>query len=262
MILPKITSDLATLTLNAAEWPHNQGIVLADPHFMKPGQIDMLFGMDCMDRSICTELRKGPSGTLMTQKTIFGWMLFGSVDTTASFTCNLQSLHYDVQLDRALTKLWKLEEPPRKPHLTYEERFYEDHFDSTHQRTPEGRFEVELPLKPNLPLGESRSFAVRNLLCIERNFAGNENLQSSYNDFMRKLIEMGHMEAVSETTREATDLQLLQRNVSEILKGGFELRKWAPNCIELNESISNASKGISHYIIDEGRPRAGSHLER
>ncbi|XP_036347468.1 uncharacterized protein LOC118756835 [Rhagoletis pomonella] len=47
------------------------------------------------------------------------------------------------------------------------------------------------------------------------------------------------------------ELQMLQRNVSDILsEGGFELRKWASNCVELNENISNASKSISHYIAE------------
>ncbi|XP_036334861.1 uncharacterized protein LOC118745520 [Rhagoletis pomonella] len=45
-------------------------------------------------------------------------------------------------------------------------------------------------------------------------------------------------------------LQSLQQNISEILKGGFELRKWASNCMELNERISSGSKSISHYVVD------------
>ncbi|XP_036347115.1 uncharacterized protein LOC118756459, partial [Rhagoletis pomonella] len=48
-----------------------------------------------------------------------------------------------------------------------------------------------------------------------------------------------------------TELQSLQQHVSQILmEGGFELRKWASNCKELNESISESSRGISHYVVD------------
>ncbi|XP_036347756.1 uncharacterized protein LOC118757125, partial [Rhagoletis pomonella] len=48
------------------------------------------------------------------------------------------------------------------------------------------------------------------------------------------------------------ELLLLQQRVSEILReGGFELRKWASNCAQLNASISNAAENISHYIVDD-----------
>ncbi|XP_017474551.1 PREDICTED: uncharacterized protein LOC108365103 [Rhagoletis zephyria] len=84
LILKKITSDLPTRSLNVPEWPHIHGLFLADPHFMKPGRIDILVGMDAMDQLICIDLRKGPTGTPMAQKTVFGWTLFGSVDSSAS----------------------------------------------------------------------------------------------------------------------------------------------------------------------------------
>ncbi|XP_036322179.1 uncharacterized protein LOC118736198 [Rhagoletis pomonella] len=48
------------------------------------------------------------------------------------------------------------------------------------------------------------------------------------------------------------ELLLLQQRVSEILReGGFELRKWVSNCVELNASICNAAETISHYIVDD-----------
>ncbi|XP_036347063.1 uncharacterized protein LOC118756404, partial [Rhagoletis pomonella] len=202
LILPKITNDLPTQTLSVSSWPHIQGLFLADPNFAKPGRIDVLVGMDVMDQLICVELRKGPSGTPMAQKTVFGWTLFGNVDSLGSPTPSLQSLHCDVQLDRALARLWELEDSPQKQHLTHEENFCENHFNSTHQRMPDGRFVVELPLKPNTVLGESRNFAIRNLLCIERRLASNSDLRLRYDEFMRELIDMGHMEEVFETTSE------------------------------------------------------------
>ncbi|XP_053968521.1 uncharacterized protein LOC128869947 [Anastrepha ludens] len=65
LILSKITSDLPTQTIATSSWPHIRGLFLADPHFMKPGRVDILIGMDVMDQLICTELRKGPSGAPM-----------------------------------------------------------------------------------------------------------------------------------------------------------------------------------------------------
>ncbi|XP_036342704.1 uncharacterized protein LOC118751984 [Rhagoletis pomonella] len=340
----------------------------------------------------------------MTQRTVFGWTLFGSLHGAGPTAPRLQSLHCDVHLERALTRLWELEEAPQKTHLTYEERFCEDHFDTTHRRAPIGRFIVELPLKPDVPLGDSRDLAVQNLLRLERRLARDVDLRLRYNEFMKELIDMNHMQIASETLNQTyymphhpvikessittklrvvfnasaksssgnslndalfvgpqlqqdlytilirfrthrfavtadiakmyrqicvsskhADLQrivwrsdpslpiqdfrmvrvtygvsaashlavrslqqtaryssngcvravnvilkdfymddllsgasskeellLLQQRVSEILReSGFELRKWASNCAQLNASISNAAENISHYIVDD-----------
>ncbi|XP_053968799.1 uncharacterized protein LOC128870226 [Anastrepha ludens] len=386
LILPKITSDLPTQPLKVLAWPHIQDIFLADQHFMKPGRIDILVRMDVMGQLLCSEIRKGPPGTPMAQRTVFGWTLFGNVDGSESTSLGLQSLHCEVHLDRALTRLWELEEAPKKAHLTYEERYCEEFFEKTHRRSPDGRFIVELPLKSDVPLGASRSYAVRSLLSIEKRLARDDDLRQRYNEFMQELIDMKHMElappptdqtfymphhpvikessvttklrvvfnASAKTTtgnslndalfnaslrsnrghremyrqicmstknldlqrivwrRDPTlpikdyrmlrvtygvaaasylavkslqqtakysshicekaaavihkdfymddfltgasskeELLCLQRNVSEILKeGGFELRKWASNCAELFENVSNASENISHYLVD------------
>ncbi|XP_054746302.1 uncharacterized protein LOC129250728 [Anastrepha obliqua] len=151
---------------------------------MEPSRVDILVGMDYMDRLILTELRKGPPGTPIIQKTVFGWTLCGNVDTFVPPANHIQSLHCDVHLDRALARLWELEEAPQTRYLTHEERYCEEHFESTHIRKPDGPFVVELPLKVDVPLDESRSLAVRNLLRMERRFAGDQDLWTRYNEFM------------------------------------------------------------------------------
>ncbi|XP_054744380.1 uncharacterized protein LOC129248790 [Anastrepha obliqua] len=150
----QITGDLPSQSLSVPEWSHIKGLFLADPHFMEPGRVDNLIGMNYMDRLILTELRKGP------QKPVFGWTLCRNLDTSVPPVNHIQSLHCDIHLDRALDKLWEFEEAPQTRYLTHEERFCEEHFETTHSRKPDGRFVVELPLKVNVQLGESRSLAV------------------------------------------------------------------------------------------------------
>ncbi|XP_036340243.1 uncharacterized protein LOC118749545 [Rhagoletis pomonella] len=60
-----------------------------------------------------------------------------------------------------------------------------------------------------------------------------------------------YMDDLLTGTASKAELLLLQRNISGILQqGGFELRKWASNCAEFSEYISNASKTISHYLVE------------
>ncbi|XP_067636101.1 uncharacterized protein [Eurosta solidaginis] len=202
LILPKITSELPTQSVAVTSWSHVQGLFLADPHFMDQGRIDMLICMDVMDLLLYPEFLKGPPGTPMAQRTVFGWTLFGFVDEFEPATTCLQALHCDVQLDKALTRLWELEEGPQKHHHTAEERQCEEIFERTHRRASDGRFIVELPLRSNIPLGDSREFALRSLLRIERRLARDDDLRLRYNEFMQELIDMNHMEAAKESTHQ------------------------------------------------------------
>ncbi|XP_036344878.1 uncharacterized protein LOC118754125 [Rhagoletis pomonella] len=156
--------------------------------------------MDVMDRLVFSDLRKGPSGTPMTQRTVFGWTLFGSVDGSHPATPRVHSVHCEVTLERALTRLWELEEAPQKTHLTHDDSFCENHFESTHRRASDDRFIVELPLKSDVPLGDSRTFAVQNLIRLERRLARDNDLRVRYNEFMQELIDMRHMEPASKTS--------------------------------------------------------------
>ncbi|XP_036322025.1 uncharacterized protein LOC118736024 [Rhagoletis pomonella] len=158
--------------------------------------------MDALDQFLCAEFRKGPPGTPMAQRTAFGWTLFGSVDGIETAPSHLQSLNCDVQLYRALTRLWELEEVPQKTHITDEERYCEDCFEATHRRASDGRFVVELPLKSDVPLGASRNNAVRNLLRLKRRHYRDENLRLRYNEVMKELIEMKHMELAPESSNQ------------------------------------------------------------
>ncbi|XP_004521657.1 uncharacterized protein LOC101451129 [Ceratitis capitata] len=202
LILSNITGELPTHALAVSSWSHVNDLLLADPQFMKPGRVDLLIGMDVMEQFLCSGLRKGLPGTPMAQKTVFHW-LFGSISAEESPTSRFQSLHCDVHLERALAKLWELEEAPQKMHLTSEEQFCEDHFRSSHRRDLSGRFIVELPLKSEIALGSSRNFAIRSLLQIEKKLALNKDLRSRYNEFMDELTEMNHMEPASEVTSAA-----------------------------------------------------------
>lgn len=46
---------------------------------------------------MCTDIRKGPPGTPMTQSTVFGWVLFGKIDGDVAL--RILSLHCNVQLE-------------------------------------------------------------------------------------------------------------------------------------------------------------------
>ncbi|XP_036347099.1 uncharacterized protein LOC118756443 [Rhagoletis pomonella] len=196
LILSKITNDLPSVCVQMSSWPHLRNLALADQHYAKPGPIDVLIGMDEMDKFLLTGLCKGPPDTPMAQNTVFGWVLFGKAMRSSSPSAGVLSLHCDEQLIRMVSKFWELEEFPPKRYLTVEEEACEGHFRKHCRRAEDGRYIVRLPLKESVPLGESRNISVRSLLRMEKRFAVDEELRRQYAEFMQELLNMGHMELV------------------------------------------------------------------
>ena len=192
LILPKITNDLPTSKLQFGDWPHIEGLQLADPKFTDPGPIDVLIGVDEMEKFLLDGFCKGPPGTPMAFNSHFGWILYGNISKMDSQPI-VQNLHCDLQLVRAVSKFWEVEEPVERNHHSAEELSCEEHFHKTHSRAADGRFVVQLPFKDSRSLGESRKASIRSLLRLETKFANDGNLKEQYSKFMDELLGMGHM---------------------------------------------------------------------
>ncbi|XP_049302953.1 uncharacterized protein LOC125776112 [Bactrocera dorsalis] len=200
LILPKITNDLPTSALPTTSWPHLTDLPLADRYYSQPGPIDILIGMDEMDKFLLHGLRKGERGTPMAQNTVFGWVLSGNAANLQSPPVNISTLYSDLHLTQLIHKFWELEELPARKFLSPEESMCEKLYDDTTERASDGRYIVRLPLKKNVLIGESREAAIRALLRMERRFTANEQLRKEYTMFMDELTSMGHMEPAETTT--------------------------------------------------------------
>ncbi|XP_055714350.1 uncharacterized protein LOC129808593 [Phlebotomus papatasi] len=172
-------------------------ITLADPDFGKPGKIDMLLGAEVFMTAIRGHKFAG-SPTL--QETVFGFIVAGSIQTSASqtipnshvVTC-LCSTEDSSLLDR-MEKFWILEEVPSERVLSPEEQKCEEHFTSHVQRNADGRYVVRLPTRDNVhELGDSRQMTERRFRCVERRLQRDENLYVQYRDFTRQYEALGHM---------------------------------------------------------------------
>ncbi|XP_058979466.1 uncharacterized protein LOC101899042 [Musca domestica] len=199
LVLPKLTNDLPSVEIPTVSWPHIENLRLADPHFYHPGPIDLLIGVDEMDKFIIEGFKRGPPGTPMAFNTHLGWILYGNVLATSP-NLHVANLHCDLQLARAVSKFWEIEEPCAKRHYTAEELACEKHFKKTHGRADDGRFVIQLPFRDSMLLGESRGMALRSLKRLEASLANDASLRDQYNAFMDELLSMGHMELVPTTS--------------------------------------------------------------
>ncbi|XP_017485564.1 PREDICTED: uncharacterized protein LOC108374105 [Rhagoletis zephyria] len=70
-------------------------------------------------------------------------------------------------------------------------------FETTHGRTPDGRYVVQLSLRRKVPeLGDSYAYPARQFYWLERRLIADPSLREKYVSFMREYAELDHMERV------------------------------------------------------------------
>ncbi|GBN70470.1 hypothetical protein AVEN_185326-1 [Araneus ventricosus] len=184
LVVPKITGippskclDISTLNL-----PPN--ITLADPHFHKPGKIDLLLG----NEYLCEFLRPGqcrvPNSQLIHQNSVFGFLASGRLNVTGNQSsrvtqCKISEGRYIVQL-------------PLK-------------------KDPEC-------------LGESKTSALGSLNSLWRHLSKNPELLSLYRDFMQEYEVLVHMELVTDNKEPSTSYYLPHHRVFKPDKTSTKLR--------------------------------------
>ena len=154
-----------------------QGLKLADPHFYRPGRIDVLLGADVLPYIQASE---GPKSSIMTMDTVFGHAVMGTYPADRAKPITQAAIQVatetpaptpDDRLNSTIARFWELEEPPKtKPAFTKEELRVQSEYQLTHTFLPSaGKYQVTLPKKQGqFQLGESRSTALRRFHANEK----------------------------------------------------------------------------------------------
>lgn len=201
-ILPKLTSFIPSFRSQKCDWPHLEGLPLADPNFSFPENIDILLGADVFAQIVEDGIVKGETNSPIAQQTKFGWIISGpSGSNTSAETIQSFQTSIDKELYELLSRFWQLEESPSKTTslLSTEEQECEQHFRSTHTRDTHGRYTVKLPFKqPTDKLGDSYPKALRVLTSLKKKFELNPTYAHSYYEFMNDYEQLHHMTRVSD----------------------------------------------------------------
>ena len=203
LVVPRVTSDLPTTSIPFdRKWKHLHNLRLADPDFNLPARIDVLLGIEVFTEVLLNGRRRGLPGTPVAMETVFGWVLSGRIEseTIGMYALVMATHHSSVELnDNMIQKFWKIEEPPSHPFVQYsqEERIALHHFETTHTRSPEGRFIVPLPRSPSntMTIGESRTQAVRRFLALERSL-NRKGWFPEFDAVMTEYFDLQHAELV------------------------------------------------------------------
>ncbi|XP_055601535.1 uncharacterized protein LOC129750595 [Uranotaenia lowii] len=199
LILPKVTVDLPTSSVDTDGWRIPDGISLADPSFFVSTKVDLVLGIEFFFEFFQTGKNMLIGDNLPTlTESVFGWVVSGGLSehTVTRVNCNTSTTE---SLESLVSRFWACEEIGLEKLYTEEEQMCEDHFQKTVLRNSDGRYTVALPKNPqSFPtLGESKEIAFRRLQATERRLNRDSDLQDQYTAFMEEYLELGHMQRVS-----------------------------------------------------------------
>lgn len=204
-IMDKISGDTPLIPIHREEWPHLNGIKLADPHFDHPSSIDVLLGMEAYEQILLDGIIPKKNYSPTAQNSRLGWLLFGVVKISDVYnnirksSCLMSSVASNIELNKSLKAFWELEEIPElRKHTIKEQQAEEDFLRNVHQ-SQDGRYVVALPFDPELEstvIGESRRAALRGLFSMEARFKNNSQLKERYTKYIQTLIDSDHIELV------------------------------------------------------------------
>lgn len=170
----------------------------ADPSPSASEKVDLLIGADLYGRILLNGLIPGDENNPTAQKTIFGWVLSGSLPASSTPPASISVHHCALEpVNETLKKFWEIENLPEQRSLTDEELACEAHFLATHSRNSEGRYVVRLPFKaPSRSMGDSKQYAFSTLTRLETRLNRDADLSDAYQSFLSEYESLGHMRAL------------------------------------------------------------------
>ena len=109
-----------------------------------------------------------------------------------------QTFQVAVELD--LTRFWEVEEILRVKPMSKENRQCEEHYDTTTYVADDGRITVHLPFKSEARPSNNFHTAKQRLFALERKLKDHGDVKQQYRDFIKKFVDMGHLEEAPQTS--------------------------------------------------------------
>ncbi|XP_062713431.1 uncharacterized protein LOC134290332 [Aedes albopictus] len=112
LVLPSVSVNLPTATINTDGWSIPPGIKLADPAFFESGRVDMVLGMESFFDTL--------------NESVFGWVVCGGLSNSSQdlrIICNASATE---NLESLVARFWSSEEVGPVKVLPPEEKRCED----------------------------------------------------------------------------------------------------------------------------------------
>lgn len=260
IVVPDLCSNIPSFTLEQNEYPHLEGLELADKEFYKSRPVDLLLGAEVFSQILKGGKVVGNLGQPNALETIFGYVLLGKVDTSlhSDQTVSLFTTT-EVPLEVCIPKFWEIETLPKHIHYSPDDEKCETLYQNGVERLPTGRFMVPLPFRDGEPdLGDTYSQALRRFLLLEARLLKNSDLYLAYTQFMKEYLESGHMSLVHNTNPASLGCYLPHHcvlkpdSVSTKLRVVWDGSAKGPKGLSLNDTLlpgPKLQKDISSLLL-------------
>lgn len=171
---------------------------LANPEYGSAVRVQLILGVTTLAKCLSAVLPREMCNVSMLDTT-FGIVIMGScpISNLSANVHMITDMDANDQLERALTRLWQLDQIPEVLKRSTQESLAERIFVDSCQRDSDGRFRVAIPIKANVSnIGESRGIALQRFYALERKLEADIELRKKYVDFMLEYDQLGHMKLV------------------------------------------------------------------
>ncbi|XP_062557359.1 uncharacterized protein LOC134222233 [Armigeres subalbatus] len=171
-VLPKVTVDLPSISIDASNWTLPSGIQLADPSFYQSGTIDVVLGAEVFFDLFSVEGRISLGESLPPLvNSVFGWVVSGKTHQRRfrpPLACNDATI---VDIQRNMERFWAIEDDSTSVQ-TATEAYCEKYFSETVTRCEDGRYMVQIPFKEDVlkKLQNKRRTALHRYRFIENRY--------------------------------------------------------------------------------------------
>ncbi|XP_075151007.1 uncharacterized protein LOC142225118 [Haematobia irritans] len=200
LVVKEVTGKIPTYSFTPPQMENLPHLELADPQFFQSNPIEILLGGDLYPTIVQEGIQHGVFGSLIAQKTIFGWILTGPAPNSNTFRETRLSHFTQVSINEQLEKFWKLEEISPQPILSEDDKECEKIYASTTKRLENGRYMVQLPFKricsTTLRVGSSRHIALTQFLRNEKSLNRSPEYKKLYEEVIDDYLSQNHMEPV------------------------------------------------------------------
>ncbi|KAI5632040.1 putative peptidase (DUF1758) domain-containing protein [Phthorimaea operculella] len=208
-VMPQIVSEVPTAKLDISLLDHIKDLDLADPHFFKPGPVDMLVSVQLLAQALLPGFAQGTADQPIALRTVFGWIVMGAcaAETGSSRSRSRPSVIKDcllvsnMSLDNNIKRFWELENINNSNvvELSKSEMLCENYMETSYHRNSEGKMVVPLTFEnpQEKPVfSNTREIALRRFFNLEKKFKLNPRFHEAYVKYMLDYLESGHMEEV------------------------------------------------------------------
>ena len=145
-MVPAISGNLPSISIGGDIISRLPNIRLADRNFCDSRPVDLLLGADLYPRILLQGIQSNILGSLMAQRTVFGWIITGPIPNSTITVLTTTINFPEEDFNKTLLRFWELEEPPKRAILSPSDKFCEENFKKTTRRDSEGRYIVTLPI--------------------------------------------------------------------------------------------------------------------